>query len=365
MSNNTYKSFGLWVEKHDKLFEKYLMMYHTLLDYLEHYMEEDKAQVCKCFSDVFRRCDEISYDEPGMHIAYVLFHFLDRYYRFQLTYLKLITDGIFPLKESINVLDIGTGPGPSMYAISDLLDLFIEYETTIYGRSVIERINIDYAERSASFRHFLHIFTELLLSKGGKCHVPFHFGTWHDVNELDFSGKMDFVNSLWINGELIYKEVQTRKVRRSFDIVVYSNFLTNENIVDKFTIQIMKSAFYLKNKGLFLLVGANPNSKKYSPVYKKVDQMLSNQKYTNKRYRGGLKKTINALEMSYSYRDKSSAYTKDFIIRNIDILTNNNWRCFIEENFLKELEHWKDAQSSNSIKWFISVYKRHSFYKPK
>jgi len=94
---------------------------------------------------VLKNCDEISYEEAGTAEAYALLHFLDRYHRFQLVFENLDSLGLMPAKKKeypVDVLDVGTGPGPSMYALSDFF--------SSKGES---GFNIDYVEKSKQFRN--------------------------------------------------------------------------------------------------------------------------------------------------------------------------------------------------------------------
>ena len=86
--------------------------------------------------------------------------------------------------------------------------------------------------------------------------------------------------------------------KRSFDMVIYSNFLTNVNVVNMFQKQLKKTMFYLRNRGVMVIVGAKPTDPKYAPVYTQIDTILRSQKYTNYRYGGWYKKKASAEMMS-------------------------------------------------------------------
>jgi hypothetical protein len=88
-----------------------------LLDQMDRYAEVGRGMASR---NVLNRCDTITYDEPGAANAYVLLHFLDRYHRFQLTFDLLARHKLMPLRHrDLHMLDVGTGPGPSMFALSD------------------------------------------------------------------------------------------------------------------------------------------------------------------------------------------------------------------------------------------------------
>lgn len=363
----TYVKFKEWLDEGDWLHKCFLKMKQNIEDYLEEVIKNNIADygniVCSKFQDVFSKCDEITYEEDGVTEAYILFHFLDRYHRFQLTYLKLIEDGLFPIKKKICALDIGTGPGPSLFALSDIIELYKKFEIEVLGKETIKEINLDYVECSHKFRNFLHHFTELANCKNKDWfyHIPYHHGSFYDMEELKFC---DFDTHKTINyygKNLGIKKRNGGYESRYFDIVTYSNFLTTEEVVSKFSRQIKESAFYLKNRGILLVAGANPNSDKYKLVYNKIDELILNQKYRNKFFCGSCIKVINSNCMNYCNSDIYGSELKQFYLDKINFITNENW-AKIEDKICKKIKKWCSPDNSSNIKWYISVYKRRSYF---
>jgi len=80
---------------------------------------ERAQEVGASLPDVLSKCDEISYEQLGQVPAYVILYFLDRYHRFQLLLHELIRQRLLPLpKTLVNVLGVGTGPAPALFALS-------------------------------------------------------------------------------------------------------------------------------------------------------------------------------------------------------------------------------------------------------
>ena len=152
----------------------------------------------------------------------------------------------------------------------------------------------------------MHHVAELLLSKGHKAFVPFHHGTYHDAATFQ-SGKkkliyVDAWKAMACPDEEDYFRVIPKYVpyKRAFNMVIYSNFLTNTNVVDLFQEQLKKTMFYMRNRGVLVIVGGNPTDKKYSATYERIDQVLCSQRYANKRFGGWYKQKAKAKMMSYS-----------------------------------------------------------------
>ncbi len=109
------------------------------------------AEVASQLLNVLKHCDTITYNDRGTADAYALLHFLDRYHRFQLTYAHLYQNGLIPLKKvGIDVLDVGTGPGPSMFAVSDFYSERLERVYTQHPNNT-RAFRIDYVEQSGEF----------------------------------------------------------------------------------------------------------------------------------------------------------------------------------------------------------------------
>jgi len=253
-------------------------------------LKNGKKEVCERFLDVLKNCDAITYDEEGVSIAYSILHFMDRYHRFQLLFLKLLEEDILPIKPQIDILDLGSGPGPSMYAMSDMYELYRMFEKETKGVSTIKKLNIEYVEKSIEFTNFLHHFTEFAnypenIDDEWEYRVPYHHTIFNDISDLVFNERKRVYRSEYEQIEDEWYQIQeTVIVKRRYDLAILSNFLTNVEMVNEFSDQIRKTAFFLRNRGLFVLVGANGSSGKYEPVYDGIDNIVLNNRYSTNRF---------------------------------------------------------------------------------
>lgn len=358
------EQFVDWVEENDYLYRDFCNMKKSLKKYLTLMLEDNpglKENICNNFSTVLGRCDEITYDEDGVPEAYIILHFLDRYHRFQLMLLEMFRNETFPVKNKIRVMDIGTGPGPSLYAVSDMIALYQQYEAEVYGKSRIEVVEMDYVEQSHGFRDFLHYMTELLMDDRKQMYVPFHQGAYRDASELYFSGEIERESFIWNQGEYIYYDKQVKKVPKSFDLVIYSNFLTNMDVLDRFGEQLKRAAFYLKNKGIILIVGGNPEDRKYAPVYHKIDEIILEQNYQSRKFWGTCRKLGEIQEMRYSDNDRYGKQIKEFYSEELDVLTDGDWEDRLEKKFQKLMRMFIDGDTQT--KWHYEIYERRSKYR--
>lgn len=358
-----YWDFEKWVNDNDLLYQNFYILKKAVKEYLNHLIRNDYEDLCKSvssnFNTVLEQCDQISYNENGVPEAYIILHFLDRYHRFQLIFMDMLKVGCFPIKETISMIDIGTGPGPSMYAFSDMINLIQTYEEENCGKTTIKEVIIDYAEQSHGFRHFLHSVTEILI-KDRKCYVPFHHGTYFNAAEMEFSGLVEEVTSIFRDGVMTYYQRKKRRAKKSFDMVIYSNFLTNMDVMKKYSRQIQNAVFHMRNRGALVVVGGNPEDKKYIPVYNKLDEIILKQRYNTIKYGGKCEKIINVQKMSYSGSDRFAKEIKSFYQEMIDGVTHNDWGI-LNLDFQNKIKNY--LEGSKDEKWYLTVFRRSSFIK--
>jgi hypothetical protein len=184
--------------------------------------------------NVLKHCDTITYNEPGTADAYALLHFLDRYHRFQLTYAHLDLRGLMPAKMTgIDVLDVGTGPGPSMFAASDFYNERFGQADAPRADDRRPDFKIDYVERSVEFRSWLHHFTEFanfFAPTGKRWYVPYHHGAFHDFSNIEFEQQLVSWELDDDGGGKLVRSIQKYR----YDLITFSNFLTTRDQVMHF-----------------------------------------------------------------------------------------------------------------------------------
>jgi SAM-dependent methyltransferase len=254
-----------------------------LLDQMSRYPEVGREMAFQLLN-VLKNCDTITYNEPGTGNAYALLHFLDRYHRFQLTFDLLAHHRLMPLKQrDIDVLDIGTGPGPSMFALSDFYCERFGYVDLSRVHRERPHFRIDYVERSIEFRHWLHGFTEYANSyapTGRYWYVPYHHGTFGDFSAIEFDEEMTSSDQ----DEDGYYHPTSYIRRHRFDLVIVSNFLTTRPQVLHFQKELRDCARFLRHNGILLVVGATATSEKYKHIYDTISEIILGQGYGSRKF---------------------------------------------------------------------------------
>ena len=113
----------------------FIIFKDLLLNCIKEYLP--KTLNLSVFSDVFKNCDSIDYQNEEIVAAYVMLHLLDRYVRFQKIQEELLKRGFLEkwinmknrgvkanpnYKLKMRILDVGTGPAPALFAFSDLYE---------------------------------------------------------------------------------------------------------------------------------------------------------------------------------------------------------------------------------------------------
>lgn len=306
-------------------------------------------------SDVLDKCDEIDYEENETANAYAIWHFLDRYHRFQIIIADLWKRGYLCYKKNraIDILEIGAGPAQGLFAFSEhYAELNKLYNKNIYS------IQSDYVEQSNGFRNFLHHFVEYAMANNKYYMIPFHFGRWENAFDFKFE---EFICNWWGG---FFK----RKYR--YDIVVISNFLTTQCYVEDFKKQLTDICKYMRNYGMLIVVGANDTSNKYKNIYSSVDEIV-NRKFGNRNFWGWWRKVYEKT-FSYDYSDEYGELLREYYCTLKKFINNKNlWDSVpnkAQDKLIGTINHTREkilAENWEGIHWKVVVYQKHSFYRGK
>jgi hypothetical protein len=310
--------------------------------------------------NVLRNCDAITYEEPGTAEAYALLHFLDRYHRFQVTFLHLHQKGLMPMRRSgIDVLDIGTGPGPSMFAVSDFYSDRLGAPDGPGWSRWRPKFRIDYAERSAEFRNWLHHFTEhanYYSPTSRLWHVPYHSGTFHDFRGIEFDQQLSY----WEaddDGSGAYVKY-TRRHR--YDLITFSNFLTTAKQVMHFREELQACARFLRHKGILLVVGAKDSSSKYKQVYEAISDIVLGGRYSNRKLIARCDRVeFEPCILGYRWNDPYGERLKKQL-RSVYELLYARHAQLMPADLTNKLQASMQPTYERPIEWQVLVFRKHA-----
>jgi len=188
----------------DNLYKKLDQISCNLEDFLEQKFEDSDIEFLKEVIDGLKATKDpghFDYNKAGYVYAYIIRFFLVRFNLAQMTLLKILEKHAFPLfssmVSSIDILSIGSGPAPMLFAFDgfiDLLKLYSEYKIAksknvnkkIYEMLNGLQFNTNYCEYSDKFRVFLYRFIRFLkLEKEISTHpIPYHKGLYKNGSQF-------------------------------------------------------------------------------------------------------------------------------------------------------------------------------------
>jgi hypothetical protein len=285
--------FLRWLEQTGRTRHEFAALSHQTTDYLISAIPDQKTatRFINQTALAHDHCDEPIYSEPLVVEAYVFLHFLERYRRCWRLLSHMVEQAILPMSQyGINVLDVGTGPGPTGYAVSDFYRCLCDFatEASVSGLLTPEP-SFTFVELAPEMSRFIHLFSETARQRG-----PYHtaFSNFADVNidsirranrealvaKIEHEDETTRRHAKWFVEEMYGPEARTWR----FQLVVFGYFLTETDQVDRFNQQILAAFRSLTRGGILAVVGATGgksvaatgDGKDYSVIYEEVDLLL-------------------------------------------------------------------------------------------
>jgi hypothetical protein len=119
-----------WLARKNVLVVKFDLLARALSQLLEGIQTPEEARdIWKATPAVLHRCNEQgTYEMSGAPLAYAWLHLLERYARTWVALEQLVKHGYLPIARfGVRTLDVGTGPGPSAFAINDFYHSLMEF----------------------------------------------------------------------------------------------------------------------------------------------------------------------------------------------------------------------------------------------
>lgn len=340
--------------------KRFLELEMLIKEFLSSRMKDPEASraIASQLLNVLKNCDQITYEEEGTAEAYALLHFLDRYHRFQLIFSLLSEKKLMPMRRTgLKILDVGTGPGPSMFAVSDFYSAALGININKNSDFRDTPFSIDYVERSSQFRNWLHHFTEFTnyySPTKKQWAVPYHHGTFYDFKNLEFDQR----SIEWFTDDNGDSDFLRHITRHRFDLIVFSNFLTTKEQTVSFSKEIENCARFLRNNGLLIVVGAKSCSKKYKEVYEEIEKTILSGRYSTRKYTARcFKVDIDNSTMGYSWHDAHGQRLKSIIKHFLDAL-DVTAKDSIPMEVSKTLSDAIQPNYKRAIEWELMVFRK-------
>lgn len=273
------------------------MLHDFLIETTEHDDRLPQA-IARHLWPVFSQCNELTFDQFGEPWAYAVCHFLPRYWNALSSYVELGRRKQFPFPPFlIEVLDIGTGPGPCLLAGADAAQLMREFDGRALPAAPDGPANLHFVERSNGFCEWLGHFNEYLswkLDGSGQLRTPYPQLLSFDFDGLDPRAlKSDLRETLMRSYEdddgdwraFAHHELETVntdwKNAYRYNLVNFSHFFTEVEHVERYAPELQSVTLSLRKDGVLAVFGGRGDN--YPEIYTEIKQVIESGNYGTKK----------------------------------------------------------------------------------
>lgn len=262
------------------------------------YYANEAGAVARSLPETLKNCDALSFSHTAEAVAYAGLHLLDRYARVMQVLEHLMQTGRLPIrKKGLNVLEVGSGPAPALYAVHDFYSMLQGWpgrdQTEIAGLK-----NADSLERGEAWDPILHHVSEHLMMIRGSSQSANGLPFRRSID--DFSGfdvrrrhheaiaeRADWILSDFDSAdepiaqntafEMAYQDGV--RIPSAYDLIFMCNFLTQPSMTDDFGQELERLSHSLTPGGVLVVMGGTGT--KYQDIYKAVREIASDARLTD------------------------------------------------------------------------------------
>ena len=286
--------FLKWIKENQTLRKKFDVLANALRTLLQGRIRtaNDARDVWMAAPAVLSCCNEqATYQMTGAPVAYAWLHLLDRYVRTWIALARLVEKNCLPMgKYGVRALDIGTGPGPSAFAIHDFYSAMVEFSEVSGNSKWRQPVHLTCVEFDAGTNHLRHHLAEIMYEEGERkskdvlamCNALPDFSRFQPTQERKQSSQYlrnqedeyyDEVANEWTS-ELRFSPAQANDMAQSlhrYRLFAFSNFLTTPEIVKRFEPNLADSLCDAHPGSVVLVLGGKRGS--YPEIYNSVDRL--------------------------------------------------------------------------------------------
>ena len=289
LQRNQGQDFLQWLEDGHALqagFSALANALHVLLERLVR-TREDAHELWAAVPDVIRRCnDPRTYCKPKAIPAYAWVHFLDRYVRTWLALEGLVKQCLLPMgKAGVCALDVGTGPGPSAFAMHDFYAAMVKYAEVNGSERWRQPARLTCIESSGEMNHFRHQFAEILSEQGAPKDVLAMCSNFQDFKSLhpaqerkkledrrrnEYEDYYDESSDEW-HSEQLYTTEEANYIANKchrYRLFTFSNFLTTLTTIKCYRQNLTDILTDAHPGSVILVIGGTGGD--YPAIYEKV-----------------------------------------------------------------------------------------------
>ena len=288
--------FLAWLGLNQVLSTKFDLLARALSLLLEESVQtpDQAREIWAATPDVLHRCNEQStYEIPGAPLAYAWLHLLERYGRTWMALEQLVSHGYLPIaKFGINALDVGTGPGPSAFAVDDFYHALTEFGAAAAIAELKQPPSVTCVEFDSGTNRLRHHLSEIMfvLSQREQPGGLLSGSNLRDFGELkpreERRSKQQHLRwkeePSWnpIEGydayDLVHTADEANDIAQSmhrYRLIVFSNFLTTVGTVERFEPTIDEVLADAQPGCAIVVLGAKGGN--YPAIYQYVDRLAN------------------------------------------------------------------------------------------
>ena len=287
--------FLTWIANNGILYKKFdglATAFRTVLVDWQVRTSEDADAVWKAVPLVLKCLnDSATYAKPGVSSAYAWLYLLDRYVRTWIALERLVATNCLPMaKYGVRTLDVGSGPGPSAFAVHDFYAAMTEFSELIENPMWRQPAYVTCVERDGSTNHLRHILAEIIYkqSQQESKNVLAIAGSYPDFSEILPSRKRsDSFESLRNEIDTYFNEVvgewdseprysadEAHDIAQSlhrYRFFIFSNFLTTVKTVTCFRPNLVDILSDAHPGSVLIVLGGK--EEEYPQIYRCVDRL--------------------------------------------------------------------------------------------
>ena len=248
------------------------------LEGMAHEQSEAPVEFWNRIPTVRSCCNDVrTFEKPFAAEAYAYVHFLERYRRTWKTLEHLLELEVLPLGVTgVRVLDIGTGPAPALYAISDLYSALTNFAEEFSIRELqLPSPRLACVEKSLPMVRFFHRFSEYSGRRGPFGIVESDFVNLQLASKRARYRRQTEAQEYWDEDAGQYGEIcdldtayaEAERLYR-FRLIVLSNFLTLDSDLRRFENELQALFEDLRAGGVVIVLGATGDS--YQRIYERI-----------------------------------------------------------------------------------------------
>lgn len=295
-------SFLEWIESNGILSEKFDSLAAALwsLIYRQVCTVQDATEVWEAVPAVVHCLDKpATYEKPGTARAYAWLYLLERYVRTWIALEKLVAAYCLPMaRYGVRALDVGTGPGPSAFAIYDFYSAMTVFSELTANANWHQPARLSCVECDRNTNHLRHLLAEIIYeqslkeSKGILAMAGFLqnfkeilptqdrkkrlMALRHEEDEYyDLKG--------WWISDPVYQLDEANDIAQSlhrYRLIVFNNFLTPVNTVAKYRRNLDDILHDAHPGSVVVVLGGQ--GEKYCRVYESVGRLAESAGFERK-----------------------------------------------------------------------------------